>query len=152
MNESLRSTDLSRLLPHREPARFVRQILDCSAAEITCRGDVPPDSPYVSGGTFPAFVLLDLAAQCAAVLEVLEGMRRGAAAKPGAGYIVRARGLETSPARQPAGTSFHAHVRRTGQSGELHMYETTVTAGDATVFTGSFSTFVDATPGPSREP
>jgi len=152
LSGSFPSRDLSRLLPHREPARFVREILDCGSGAITCLGDVPADSPYVSRGTFPSFVLLDLCAQCAAVLEVVEAMRQGAEAKPTAGYIVRARGIETAPVRQPAGVSFEVRVRRTGRAGELHVYEAAVTAGGAAVFRGSFSTFVGATPGPSTRP
>ena len=113
------STDVSRLLPHRGPAHFVREVVDCGAGEITCRGEVPLDSPYAAEGTFPSFVLLELAAQCAAVLEVVEGMRRGGETEPRAGYLVRARGLETATPRQPAGALFDVRVRRTARAGPL---------------------------------
>ena len=62
---------LRDLIPHRPPMLFVERIIGVADDGATCLGRVPRDCALVAGGSVPAFVALEAAAQTAAVWEAL---------------------------------------------------------------------------------
>jgi hypothetical protein len=93
----------------------------------------------------PGFVLMELAAQAAAI-EVL-GRSGGEDAGPRVGYIARADGLSWIGKGVPAGAALTASVRREDSIPPLYMYRAAVTLDGAEVFSGGFTLYVDEEPG-----
>jgi predicted hotdog family 3-hydroxylacyl-ACP dehydratase len=112
------------LIPHRGPARLVQAILEDPRPDVlVCAGRVPEDSAFAVGGRVPAVVVLELAAQAAAVQQALAAPA-GGAAKPG--YLVGIRAASLRADDVAAGVRLIATVRRTGQAGLLATYDVTV--------------------------
>lgn len=114
------------LLPHGPPARWVDEVLERAEGELTCRGHIPAESPFVRGGSAPATAGLELAAQAAAVLEALERTESGGGPPPRLGYLVRVRDASLGETGIPAGAPLIARVRRTGGMPPLALYEVEV--------------------------
>jgi predicted hotdog family 3-hydroxylacyl-ACP dehydratase len=113
------------LIPHRGPARLVRTILEDPRPDVlVCGGRIPADSAFVAAGRVPAVVLLELAAQAAAVQQALAAPAGGEPARPG--YLVAIRAASLSADDVAAGVRLIATVRRTGQAGPLATYDVTV--------------------------
>jgi predicted hotdog family 3-hydroxylacyl-ACP dehydratase len=111
-------------LPQRAPARMVDAIVETTAEGVVCRGGVPPASAFASAdGRVPALVLLELAAQAAAVHEASAS---GAVARRG--YVVGIRSAVLHADDVPAGASFLASASRIGQAGPLATYDVAVRA------------------------
>jgi predicted hotdog family 3-hydroxylacyl-ACP dehydratase len=108
---------------------------------LVCRAQIPVESPFARGGTVPGFVLLELAAQAAAI-EVLARMH-GGGPRPRIGYLARANGLSWTADGVPAGASLTASVRREDAIPPLYTYRARVTRGRVEVFAGRFSIYVD---------
>lgn len=127
------------LIPHRRPARLVHAILESPRPDVVvCAGRVPPDSAFVSGGRVPAVVLLEMAAQAAAVLQALAAPPQGAA-RPG--YLVAIRAATFRADDIAADAALIATVRRTGQAGPLATFDVTVgRAGAEEIVAATLST------------
>jgi len=141
--------NLAALLPHGERARFIDAVHDLAADSIVCLARVPPDSAYVVDGSFPTFVALELAAQSAALLEILE-RPTGDLSPPPPGYLVRVRDVRFDLARLPAGEPLSCRVRRTASAGRLRLFETEVSFGGDVVLRGTFSVLIDEPGQPAR--
>lgn len=116
------------LIPHRGPARLVRAILEEPRPDVlVCAGRVPEDSAFALGGRVPAVVLLELAAQAAAVQQALAAPA-GTAARPG--YLVAIRAASLRADDVAVGVRLVATVRRTGQAGPLATYDVIVRGAD----------------------
>jgi predicted hotdog family 3-hydroxylacyl-ACP dehydratase len=116
-------------IPHRGPARLVHTILESPRPDVVvCAGRVPADSAFVSEGRVPAVVLLEMAAQAAAVQQALAATAGGAPARPG--YLVGIREASLNADDVAAGVRLTATVRRTGQLGPLATYDVTVNGPD----------------------
>ena len=112
------------LIPHRGPARLVQTILDDARTDVlVCAGRIPADSAFAVGGRAPAVIVLELAAQAAAVQQALAGPT-GAAARPG--YLVAVRAAIVRVDEVAANVPLVATVRRTGQAGPLATYDVSV--------------------------
>lgn len=112
------------LIPQRGPARFIRTVLDQPQPDVlVCGGRVPADSAFVRGGRVPAVVLLELAAQAAAVQQALAAPA-GDGGRPG--YLVSVRSAVLGADDCAAGVALTATVRRTGQAGPLATYDVVV--------------------------
>jgi len=129
------------LLPHRGHARFVGEVVESGDEALVCVGRIPAESPFVSDGVAPGFVLMELAAQSAAI-ELMASMG-DKGPRPRIGYIVRARGLSWTAEGVPASTPLTASVRREGSLPPLYLYRATVTLDGVEVFDGAFSIYVD---------
>lgn len=129
------------LLPHRGYARFVGDVVESGEEALVCVGRIPVESPFVRDGLAPGFVLMELAAQAAAI-ELMASMG-DKGPRPRIGYIVRARGLSWTSEGVPADTPLTASVRRGGSLPPLYLYHATVTLDGVEVFDGGFSIYVD---------
>jgi predicted hotdog family 3-hydroxylacyl-ACP dehydratase len=127
------------LIPHRGPARLVQTILDDRRTDVlVCGGRIPADSAFAVGGHAPAVIVLELAAQAAAVQQALAGPE-GAAARPG--YLVAVRAATVRADVVAANVPLVATVRRTGQAGPLATYDVTVNGpGGQEILTATLST------------
>lgn len=128
------------LLPHQGHARFVERVTESGVDSMACVGRIHAGSPFVRDGMAPGFVLLEFAAQTAAI-EVLAKLT--AHEMPARiGFLARAHGLNWRPEGVPAGALLAATVRREGSIPPLYMFRATVTLGGDEVFAGEFSLFV----------
>ena len=156
--------DLDRLLPHRSPMRFVVGVEAEAENGIVCTAGVPAGGPLAAGGTAPALVAIEMAAQSAAVFEALRRRRAAvdpitrATDAPGAratdrdlgigpriGYLVGARGVRFLSARIPADTPCRVAIRLAGVVGPLSTYEFGIDRDGRRVAEGSVSTWITAT-------
>jgi len=85
----------------------------------------------------PAVVLLEMAAQAAAVLQALAAPPAGAA-RPG--YLVAVRAATFHADEVAVDAALIATVRRTGQAGALATFDVTVSAGGQEVLSAALST------------
>jgi predicted hotdog family 3-hydroxylacyl-ACP dehydratase len=116
------------LIPHRGPARLVQTILEDPRPDVlVCAGRLPPDSAFALAGRVPAVVVLELAAQAAAVQQGLAAPA-GGAARPG--YLVGIRAASLHADDVAVNTRLVATVRRTGQAGPLATYDVTVNGAE----------------------
>ena len=129
------------LLPHSGHARFVDEVLESDDHGLVCVGRIPNDSPFARDGRVPGFVLVELAAQAAAINTLVRmGKDRP---RPSVGYLVRARGLRWATSGVPAGTALTVSVQRNDSMPPLYVYRAAVTLEGAEVFGGTFSIYVD---------
>jgi predicted hotdog family 3-hydroxylacyl-ACP dehydratase len=133
--------DGASLLPHRGHARFVDEVVESGEDALVCVGRIPVESPFAQDGVAPGFVLMEVAAQAAAI-EVLARMG-GRGPRPRIGYLARAHGLNWTRGGVPAGAPLTASVRREGSIPPLYIYHATVTLDGVKVFSGGFSIYVD---------
>ena len=128
------------LIPHRGPARFVQAILESPGPGVAvCAGRVPADSAFVAEGRVPAVVLLEMAAQAAAVLQA-QAAPAPAVAGSRPGYLVAIRAAMLRVDDVAAGARLIATVRRTGQAGPLATFDVTVSLGAEEVVSATLST------------
>ena len=126
------------LIPHRGPARLVLSIIERPGPDVAvCAGRVPADSAFVSEGRVPAVVLLEMAAQAAAVLQALDAPPPGGS-RPG--YLVAIRGATFRADEVDVDAVLTATVRRTGQAGPLATFDVTVSRGAEELVSASLST------------
>jgi predicted hotdog family 3-hydroxylacyl-ACP dehydratase len=116
----------------------VRAIVDAGPDAAVCRGRIPSESAFATGGRVPAVVAIELAAQAAAVQQALAAPTAGAA-KPGYLVAVREASLRTDDVATDV--PLVATVRRVAQAGPLATYEVSVTgpAGEE-ILTATLST------------
>jgi predicted hotdog family 3-hydroxylacyl-ACP dehydratase len=136
------------LLPHRDPMRLVRVIVETSAAldRIHCIAVIPANNPLATlagGERAPAFLGLEAAAQAAAALEALS-RRENAPDNPGPrlGYLVGVREAIFHTPDLPVAAPLTVTVQAAGSAPPLAVYEIRVEADGAVVVTGIISTYV----------
>jgi len=116
----------------------VQTILESPRPDVAvCAGRVPADSAFVSEGRVPAVVLLEMAAQAAAVLQALAAPAAGPS-RPG--YLVAIRAATFRADEVAADAVLIATVRRTGQAGPLATFDVTVSRGAEEVVSATLST------------
>jgi predicted hotdog family 3-hydroxylacyl-ACP dehydratase len=127
------------LIPQRGPARLVQTILESPRPGVlACGGRIPADSAFAVDGRAPAVIVLELAAQAAAVQQALAAP---AGATPRPGYLVAVRAATVRSDDVPVNVRLVATVRRTGQAGPLATYDVTVNGpGGQEILTATLST------------
>lgn len=127
------------LIPHRGPARLVQSILEDPRRDVlVCAGRIPADSAFAVEGRVPAVVLLELAAQAAAVQQALAAPG-GATARRG--YLVAVRAATLRAHDVAVQVRLVATVRRTGAAGPLATYDVAVHGpGGEEIVSASLST------------
>ena len=93
---------LDDLLPHRPPMRFLTSILQQTADGLTCAASIPAKCALVCGGSVPAAISIEAAAQGAAAWEALRRLRITGVASPRIGYLVAMREVAFFTERIPA--------------------------------------------------
>ena len=112
------------LIPQRGPARLVQTLIEDPRPDVlVCGGRIPADSAFAADGRVPAVVVLELAAQAAAVEQALAEGAEGAV-RPG--YLVAVRAATLRADDVAVNVRLVATVRRTGQAGPLATYDVTV--------------------------
>ncbi|HXU31290.1 MAG TPA: hypothetical protein VN851_11985, partial [Thermoanaerobaculia bacterium] len=127
-------------VPHAPPALLVARLVWRRRGEARAEGIVPIESPFASGGSAPAFLGLEIAAQTAALLEALG--REGEAPGPRAGYLVAIRHARCPGEDLPVGVPLDAFVKETGSATPLTIYEARVELAGRTLVEGSISTWI----------
>ena len=130
------------LLPHRDPMRLVRVIVEVAAGldSITCIAVIPPDNPLAAGDRAPACLGLEAAAQAAACLEALS--RRDNDPGPRLGYLVGVREAIFHTPGLPVAAPLAVTARAAGSAPPLAVYEIRVEEDGALLVTGTISTYV----------
>jgi predicted hotdog family 3-hydroxylacyl-ACP dehydratase len=133
------------LLPHRDPARLVRVIVEVSADHdrIHCIAVIPAGHPLAAGERAPAFLGLEAGAQAAAALEALS-RRDDEDAGPGPrlGYLVGVREATFHAPDLPVAAPLAVTVRAAGSAPPLAVYEVQIEGDGAVLVTGTISTYV----------
>jgi predicted hotdog family 3-hydroxylacyl-ACP dehydratase len=129
--------DPSRDLPHGRAARFLTRVLEHAGDTLVGEGRVPDGAVYARGGRCPTFVLLELGAQAAALLEAPAGAP--AAAAPRAGYLVRARGVRCARLEFDVDRTLRVEARRKGSHAPLFVYDIRVSDGTGELLAGELS-------------
>jgi predicted hotdog family 3-hydroxylacyl-ACP dehydratase len=130
------------LLPHRDPMRLVRVIVEASADAITCIAVIPGDNSLAVGENAPACLGLEAAAQAAAALEALARRAEGGQPSPRLGYLVGVRDAVFHVPDLPVGEPLAVTVRAAGNAGPLSVYEARVELAGRLLVTGTVSTYV----------
>ena len=133
------------LLPHRDPMRLVRVIVETSAAldRIRCIAVIPADNPLVTRAEVPrapALLGLEAAAQAAAALEALA--RRENAPGPRLGYLVGVREATFHSPDLAVAAPLTVSVTAAGSAPPLAVYEFRVEDDGGVLVTGTISTYV----------
>lgn len=139
------SPNLDELLPHRPPMRMVETIEGEAEDGLECGARLGAGSAFDSGGTAPALVAIEMAAQTAALFEALRRRREGGPAGARLGYLVGARDVEFSCARVPVGESLRVAVRLSAMALPLSNYLFQVAREGVVVASGTLSTWITAT-------
>ncbi|HEU4400642.1 MAG TPA: hypothetical protein VFT43_00925 [Candidatus Polarisedimenticolia bacterium] len=137
--------NLDDLLPHRPPMRLVEGIEAETDGGAVCAVRLPERSALAEKGSAPALVALEMAAQSAALFEALSRLRETRTAGARLGYLVGARDVRFARPRVPAGRTFLATVRVSGNAPPLCTYTFEVADGGEVVASGTVSTWLTAT-------
>ncbi|HVS18531.1 MAG TPA: hypothetical protein VMT18_08020 [Planctomycetota bacterium] len=128
-------------LPHRAPALFVEELLEHDELGSLCRARVPPESPFVRAGCFPAYLALELGAQGAAASEAIARRRGEPGAVPRAGYLVGARDARFDRAALSQQESYLVRTRLLRAAPPLRTWRVEVLLASDPVAVADVSTF-----------
>jgi 3-hydroxyacyl-[acyl-carrier-protein] dehydratase len=131
------------LLPHRPPMRFLSSILQQTGDGLTAAGNVPDKCALVAGGSAPALVTIEAAAQAAAAWEALRRWNDGGRAEPRVGYLVAMQDVEFFVGRLPADRLFTVSVRLDALTLPLSRYRFEAALEGRLLARGAISTFLD---------
>jgi predicted hotdog family 3-hydroxylacyl-ACP dehydratase len=129
------------LVPHRGSARLVERVVAWRDDSLECVGRIPPESPFVSGGSAPSFVGLEFAAQAAAAHEALGRRRAGGATDVVVGYLVGIKEARFGVTRLRVGADLRGTVRLVGGAPPLAIYAVRVELAGVECVSATFSTY-----------
>ena len=133
---------LRELIPHRPPMLFVERIVGVADDGATCLGRVPGAFALVAGGSVPAFVALEAAAQTAAVWEAHRRSRASVAAEARMGYLVSLKDVVLYRGTIPAETDLIASVRLVAEAAPLTTYAVEVVVEGELALRGTIGTYL----------
>lgn len=133
---------LDDLLPHRPPMRFLHSIVSENVESLSCMATIPAACALVDGGSVPAVVGLEAAAQAAAVWEALQRSREGGVAAPRVGYLVALREVAFFTDRIPADQELFVVVKLDVTMPPLSHYEVALYLGEKLLVSGMIATFL----------
>lgn len=138
----LAARPLDELLPHRPPMRFLKSILQKTADGLVCTAHIPGRCALVSGGSAPAVVSIEAAAQAAAAWEALQRGRNAAVASPRIGYLVALRDVAFFADRIPADRDLLVSVTLEAAAPPLTHYRIEVSLDGILATHGTIATFL----------
>jgi 3-hydroxymyristoyl/3-hydroxydecanoyl-(acyl carrier protein) dehydratase len=133
---------IRELIPHRPPMLFVERVLGEAEDGATCLCRVPAACALVSGGTTPAFVALEAAAQTAAVWEALRRSRATGGPSVRMGYLVSLKEVVLRRPAVPADAELIATVRLVAEIAPLTTYAVDVAVEGGLALTGTIGTYL----------
>ncbi|MBZ5638602.1 MAG: hypothetical protein LAO51_07565 [Acidobacteriia bacterium] len=134
--------EIEDLIPHGGPTRLLQAIEEVLEDRLVCRALIPASNAFVSGGSAPAFIGLEVAAQAAAVAEALERFDAGRAVAPRIGYLVGVRDAVFSVDRLPIDRRLQVFVRLVERAGPLKVYGARVALEGETCVEATISTTI----------
>lgn len=126
-------------LPHEGVARFVTRVLDRRDASITCEAWIPAGASYVRNGRCSTFVLMEAAAQAAAVFLASEP----GAPQPSRGYLVRAEEVSFAKSEVPIDRRFETVAERMGEADPYHKFHIVVRDESQMLLRGTIGIYVE---------
>jgi predicted hotdog family 3-hydroxylacyl-ACP dehydratase len=132
---------IEALVAHRGPARLVKRVLDWDDDSLVCVGRISSGSPFVTDGSAPAFVGLELAAQAAAVHDALLRGRSGSAPGAVGGYLVGIKEAQFGSSLLAANADLKTTVRLIGSAPPLAIYRVRVERAGVECVAASISTW-----------
>jgi len=133
---------LRELIPHRKPWLFVERIVGVAEDGATCLGRVPGACALVAGGSAPAFVALEAAAQTAAVWEALRRSATSGAVEARMGYLVSLKDVVLHRRTIPAEADLIASVRLLATAAPLANYAVDVSVEGGLALRGTIGTYL----------
>lgn len=130
------------LLPHQPPMRFLTSILGQDAQTLDGTARIPDRCALVSGGSAPAIVAIEAAAQAAAAWEALRRRHQQGATAPRIGYLVAMRDVDFFTDCIPADQSLRVSIRLEAASPPLTHYRFEVSLSGLLLARGSIGTFL----------
>lgn len=134
---------LHELIPHRPPMLFIERILGEAEDGATCLGRVPAACALVTGGSTPAFVALEAAAQTAAAWEALRRSRDSGAPSVRTGYLVSLRDVVLHRRTIPAEADLIASIRLVATAPPLTTYAVDVAVLGELALRGTIGTYLN---------
>ena len=136
------------LLPHGEIIRFAQRIVACDPNHLECTARIPSSSPFVRDHRVPSFILIEVAAQAAGLLWVLQGAgshspKSAAAGSELQGYLVSVRAARFSTATLSADRDLRVLVDLDGAAPPLWTYRFRIELDGDCSGEGSLSLYVD---------
>lgn len=128
-------------LPHEPPIRFVKTAELQNNGELLCAGSIPEDSGFVHEGEYPAYILLEFAAQAAAI-DALERLA-DRDTPPRVGYLVRVQGVRWRSSPVKTSEPLTARIKPNGAIANLFKYSAAVEADEQWALAGDFSIYID---------
>jgi 3-hydroxymyristoyl/3-hydroxydecanoyl-(acyl carrier protein) dehydratase len=133
---------IRELIPHRPPMLFVERILGEAEDGATCLCRVPAECALVSGGSTPAFVGLEAAAQTAAVWESLRRSRATGQPAARTGYLVSLKDVVLYRPTLGADADLIATVRLVAEIAPLTTYAVDVSIEGGLALRGTIGTYL----------
>ena len=134
---------IEQLLPHGDAMRFVRSIEEMNDVSARCRARFGATAPLVADGRVPAYLILEAAAQCAAVRETLQRLQRDGQASLHTGYLVSVRDVRLHCATLPVEHDFEVEIRDSGSAPPLATFTLRAWLDGELVAEGRLSTYVE---------
>jgi predicted hotdog family 3-hydroxylacyl-ACP dehydratase len=122
---------------------FVERILGEADDGATCLGRVPGACALVTGGSAPAFVAIEAAAQTAAVWEALRRSRASGTPEARTGYLVSLKDVVLHRRTIPADAELIASVRLVASSSPLATYAVDVAVEGELALRGTIGTYLN---------
>ena len=111
-DRSIALTDApSRFLPHTGPAKLIHRVLGLSEESMLCIAQFPSDSALVVDGQAATHLLVEPAAQAAAIQLAFLAVEGGTEIQGFEGFLTGAKGIVVTRPTIPADTDIHICVR-----------------------------------------
>jgi predicted hotdog family 3-hydroxylacyl-ACP dehydratase len=141
---SLTRGQLQALLPHAAPVLMLESVQSIEQDRIECLAQLDPHWALVDAGLAPGLVLIETAAQAAAVLEALSRQTETPSSGPRHGYLVGARDI-TLCERVSVFQKLRVRVRRDANVPPLALFEFSIEElSGASLARGFLSAYIDA--------
>lgn len=136
----MKNLDPCSLIPHLSPALIVTAIEGHDSECIRVLGRIFPEHPLAVGGTAPAILAMEFAAQAGGVLLGLLRLEKDPeSTPPKKGYLASLRDVHMEVPTLPVDHSIRAEVILEGRLGSMALFSATVTREGEIVATGRFA-------------
>ena len=106
---------VEHVLPHTGPSLIVREVLECSEESCLCRIRFPEDSGLIVDGEVATHLLVEPAAQAAAIHLAILATEDGAELASYEGFLTSAKDVQVTRPTIPAATDLQLRVKPRGK-------------------------------------